>query len=79
VCGVQVVMPFWRTLKVTKTIEHHRLLQPGQPPVVVSREELARVHFDNAYKIFNRTIDIRKIIGNLFDFVFKYVPHGVLL
>lgn len=64
-------MPFWRTLKVTKKIEHHRLLHPDRPPVVISREQLARVHQENAYQVCGRTIDVRKIVGVIFDYVFK--------
>lgn len=70
----QVVLPFWRTMKVTKQIEQHRLLHPEKPPILISREQLAHVNEDNAYKIFGRTIDVRKIIAIVFDFVFKYAP-----
>ena len=67
-------MPFWRTLKVTKQIENLRLLHPDRPPVVISREQLARVHQENAYQLCGRTIDVRKIIGVIFDYVFKCAP-----
>lgn len=65
-------MPFWRTLRVTEQIKHHRLLHPDRPPIVISRDQLALVHEQNAYKIFGRTIDVRRIIGKIFDIVFKY-------
>jgi hypothetical protein len=69
---VQIVMPYCRPLRVTKQIEHHRLLQPGRPPIAISAEQLRRVADDNATKCCGRTIDVRRYIGTIFDVVFRF-------
>lgn len=74
---MQVVMPYFRTLNVTEQIKNHRLLHPDRPPVKISRSELAHVNQENAYVLFGRTIDVRRIIGVVFDTVFQYAPAAL--
>lgn len=68
---LQVVLPYWRPLKVTKQIQRHRLLHPDQPPVVIHPQQLQDMQDESATKCCGTIIDPRRFLGSTFDFVFK--------
>lgn len=76
---LQVVLPYWRPLKVTKQIQRHRLLHPDKPPVVIPPEQLRFIQDESASKCCGFDFDTRRFLRAVFDFVFRWASCLVTL